>query len=115
MWGQENVEFSFRIWMCGGELMCAPCSRVHHIFRFGGHPYKVDIPSTMKNRLSTASVWMDEYAAITHKLIGEPDWHSAGDVSERLALRKQLNCHNFDWYLKNVNPESMIIDYNDVE
>lgn len=106
IWGGENLEISFRIWMCGGRLEIIPCSRVGHVFRRRrpyGSPNGED--TLTHNSLRVAHVWMDEYKE--NYFIIRPDAREKpyGDISERVALRKHLQCKSFDWYMKNIYPE----------
>ncbi|XP_019763497.2 polypeptide N-acetylgalactosaminyltransferase 35A [Dendroctonus ponderosae] len=106
IWGGENLEISFRIWMCGGSLHLIPCSRVGHIFRHR-RPYAApDGQDTMLyNSLRVANVWMDEYKQYFLSQNKQAAGIDFGNVSSRIQLRKELKCHDFDWYIKNVYPE----------
>ncbi|XP_053540183.1 polypeptide N-acetylgalactosaminyltransferase 11 [Ictalurus punctatus] len=109
IWGGENLEISFRIWMCGGQLLIMPCSRVGHIFRKRrpyGSPGGQD--TMARNSLRLAHVWMDEYKEQYFALRPELRNRDFGDISDRLAVRERLQCRSFKWYLDHVYPEMQL-------
>ncbi|KAF7988168.1 hypothetical protein HCN44_007662 [Aphidius gifuensis] len=112
IWGGENIEISFRIWMCGGSIELIPCSRVGHVFRrrrpYGNEHHQVD--TTLKNSLRVAHVWMDEYKKYFIRDLPKISNVDYGDVSDRISLRNKLKCHDFSWYLDNVYPELTLPD-----
>ncbi|XP_028822137.1 polypeptide N-acetylgalactosaminyltransferase 11 [Denticeps clupeoides] len=109
IWGGENLEISFRIWMCGGQLHIIPCSRVGHIFRKRrpyGSPGGQD--TMAHNSLRLAHVWMDEYKEQYFALRPELRNRDYGDISQRVAIRRRLQCRSFKWYLDNIYPEMQL-------
>uniref|UniRef100_A0A1A8LDU9 Polypeptide N-acetylgalactosaminyltransferase n=1 Tax=Nothobranchius pienaari TaxID=704102 RepID=A0A1A8LDU9_9TELE len=107
IWGGENFELSFRVWMCGGSLEILPCSRVGHVFR-KRHPY--DFPegnalTYIKNTRRAAEVWMDEYKQYYYSARPSAQGKAFGSIADRLTLRRKLNCKPFRWYMESVYPE----------
>ena len=107
IWGGENLEISFRTWMCGGSLVIHPCSRVGHVFRY--HlPYHVPDHVLRHNLQRTAHVWMDNFTQYYYSTTGEYANFTDTQLSTlkvRKLLRRELKCSSFQWYLDNVLKE----------
>lgn len=107
LYGGEEMEIGFKVWMCGGQLLALPCSRVGHVFRSGKfwnkQVYTVPAAEIYRNKLRVAEVWMDDYAYIARAVIGRlPDSLPLGSLDEARAVRERLRCRSFQWYLDNV-------------
>ncbi|XP_035824697.1 polypeptide N-acetylgalactosaminyltransferase 5 [Aplysia californica] len=68
IWGGENLEMSFRVWMCGGSVEVLPCSRVGHVFRKRLPSRNSNFREVLlRNRARVAEVWMDEFKDIFYQ------------------------------------------------
>lgn len=115
IWGGENVEMSFRVWQCGGQLEILPCSVVGHVFRTKSpHTFPKGTEVITRNQVRLAEVWMDDYKKVYYRRNKNAalmaSQHRYGDISDRLNLRERLQCKNFTWYLNTIYPEIFIPD-----
>ncbi|KAH8380080.1 hypothetical protein KR009_008847 [Drosophila setifemur] len=105
IWGGEQYELSFKIWMCGGQMFDIPCSRIGHIYRgprnHSPSPRKGDY--LHRNYKRVAEVWMDEYKNYLYSHgDGIYEHVDAGDLTAQKAIRTKLKCKSFKWFMEEV-------------
>lgn len=108
IWGAENFDLSFKIWMCGGNLVRVPCSRVAHLFRLKGWRATDNMGAASSRMLTT----LHNNKRVVETWFSKPykDYYleanenardiNTGDKSSVLELRNQ--CHTFDWFMQNI-------------
>ncbi|XP_052850688.1 putative polypeptide N-acetylgalactosaminyltransferase 10 [Drosophila gunungcola] len=112
IWGGEQFELGFKVWMCGGMMLYVPCSRVGHINR--GPMRSKQSPRNhnfvARNYKRVAEVWMDEYKTYVYDRSQELyEKTQAGLLTQRQSLRMSLKCKSFDWYMHSVAPDFLKI------
>ncbi|XP_072031622.1 N-acetylgalactosaminyltransferase 7-like [Amphiura filiformis] len=110
IWGGENFELSFKIWMCGGELLWVPCSRVGHVYRILGRvPYSAPNGSMLmlseRNLKRVVEVWFDDYKEYFYRSKPEALLVSPGNIEKQLQFRKTHNCRSFSWFMTEIAPD----------
>jgi polypeptide N-acetylgalactosaminyltransferase len=104
----ENYELSLKLWLCGGELLEVPCSRVAHIFRVKNRFRKLEnVDFEARNFKRVAEVWLGSYwkQFLYRTNLSRFDAVDPGDLTKQMEIRDRLNCKKFDYFIHYVAPE----------
>ncbi|XP_021497397.1 polypeptide N-acetylgalactosaminyltransferase 15 [Meriones unguiculatus] len=106
--GSDNLEISFKAWLCGGSVEILPCSRVGHIYQSQSASSRTDPESILKNKVRIAETWLGPFKETFYRHLPEAFALSKvakPDCTERLKLQRRLGCRTFHWFLANVYPK----------
>ncbi|OPX86520.1 MAG: putative glycosyltransferase EpsH [Pelotomaculum sp. PtaB.Bin104] len=104
-WGSEDLEISLRTWLMGYDCVLQPKAVVYHLFR-KSHPYHVEVPEVIYNRLRMALLHfnseragriIDHYRGMSGfgKIMV---WLAGSDVSEKRRELIKLRSRDDDCY-----------------
>ncbi|KAH8360787.1 hypothetical protein KR084_002287 [Drosophila pseudotakahashii] len=109
IWGGEQFELSLKLWLCGGQILEVPCSRVGHLYRDGKFQIRyTDKEKTKESRMISrnyrrvAEVWLDEFKDKVFANMPHLTVIPVGNLAEQRELKKRLHCKPFSWFLHNL-------------
>lgn len=113
IWGGENLELSWRVSMCGGQLVHCLCSHIGHIARQQPYHFPEGRQETeVYNYKRAVDVWLGPYKKYVYNAHPSMKLIDSGNLTDRLMLKERLKCKSFDWYLDNIWPELFRFEVN---
>ncbi|KAK3605647.1 hypothetical protein CHS0354_032598 [Potamilus streckersoni] len=114
VWGGENLEMSWRVILCGGRLIHVPCSHFGHVDRFQPYSFPGGRRAIeMYNYKRAIEVWMEpDHKMFVYHHYPEMNDLDVGNLSERLEIKKRLECKPFSYFLANHWPELLVYNQN---
>ncbi|XP_022086199.1 polypeptide N-acetylgalactosaminyltransferase-like 6 [Acanthaster planci] len=108
VWGGEQYDLSFKVWLCGGEMEEVPCSRVGHVYRkFMSYTVPGGGGVIHKNLMRVVEVWFDDWKKYFYMHKPHLKGMNYGDISKQLALKERLQCKNFTYFMNVIAPDIM--------
>lgn len=110
IFGADQLEMSFKINLCGGILLEAPCSRIAHVYHKFPRAKRLNNGTDFKayNQKRVAEIWLDDYKKYLYSR--HPERYNnidIGDISAQLSLKENLNCKSFKYFLEEVAPDML--------
>ena len=106
----ENLELSFRAWLCADGIQVVPCSFITHLFtQYFKHNHRYS--GGIKESQRTADIWLDKYRHYYYAAVPQIHPYSMEDshsIQERREVYRRMRCRSFDWFLEKLVPEMLI-------